>query len=147
MKTRTAKMLVLLGVLAVAYVWMVLWPDRAELQMVVVQRPPEPPSFVFSRETVLRDVQLVTDEPVSMDDPTGDTFERVIWHMVPRNNDSDDEAQGSRPRKHVTYGRRIRGMEPAEGFRGRGEPLKSKVTYRFIADTTDGVARAEFTAR
>lgn len=148
MNRRTVVLLVLLGTLAMAYGWFVLWPDGGNIRVVIVQRPSDPPRFAFNRELVVEEVRMVTEERVSPNDPSSDTYERLVWHMVPRaDDDGEDDDREARPQKMVTYGRGIRGLEPAEGFRRRGEPLKPGATYRLIAETSDGTAVAEFVAK
>lgn len=146
MNNRTIMLVVLLGALGVAYIWFVLWPSGPDLRMVIVQRPAQPVTFAFDRETIVEEVRIVTQEPVSAQNPGGDTYQRMIWHMVPR-PDGDGEGDDPRPRKHVTYGRGIRGLKPAEGFKVRGEPLESGTRYTFIADTADGTVQAVFEAK
>lgn len=144
MNRRAIVLLSFAGVLAVVYVWFFLLPDRGELKMAIVERPGRPLTFAFNRAQEFHELKLAKVEtPVG-----GEPYEQVIWHLV-RNededaNDNNNDRDDNRATKHVTYGRRVRGMRSVEGLRPRGEPLQQGVTYRFSAITNEGKVFKEF---
>lgn len=143
MTTRAIVLLSLFAILGIVYVWFFLIPDRADLQMAVVQRPPRPVTFVFNRAVMMEEVKVTLMEP----GPPGaedQTYERVVWHLVV----NPDEADRREERDSVTYGRGMRGMKRAEGMPRRPEALRPGVTYTFHARTTDGdTIRKDFSPR
>lgn len=157
MERRLIVLLSIMAVMAVAYVWFFLLPSNSPLQVMVVERPQRPLSFVFSREEVLDEVKVVVFEPVAAVEagqqpggaeaaaPAGETYERVVWHLVP---DADPaRAAERREEDGIMYGRRLRGLAPPEGL-GRGEELKRGLTYRLDLRTADGdTLSKEFTPK
>lgn len=133
MNKRTGVLVGILAVLATVWVWFFALPGGAELQTVVVQRPGRPVMFRFDRSLMFDDIRLIKIEP----GPPGqenETWDNVVWHLVA---DDDEERE---PVDLITYGRWMRGMDPAEGTNRRGERLERGYMYRLEAKTADGDA-------
>ena len=132
MNKRMGMLLGVLGVLALVWLWFFVLPNGGGLQARVMQRAGQPVRFLFSRDLSFEEIRVVVVEP----GPAGaedQTWERVIWHLVPDPN--HDEA---RPTDVVTYSRWVHSLVPAEGFGRRGERLEPGRQYRFVGRTVSG---------
>ncbi len=121
------------GVLALVYVWFVLLPNRGELEVMPVERPQRPLSFIFSQDVVIEGVKVVLYEPGPEGQPD-QGYERVVWQLEV----DPEKADERREEDSVMYGRRLRGLRAPEGANPQGETLRRGLRYRFELLTTRG---------
>ncbi|MEM1098070.1 MAG: hypothetical protein AAGH92_04710 [Planctomycetota bacterium] len=137
-ETLTSKPFIVLVVLAVIAAGLYLYRGCAGGPPLQVQVTGGVGDLMF-----LFDGRVGVEELIVTADPDGEADgPRVVWHLVPRDEDDFTPPLNMA----VTYGRRggLR-LRPAPDTPRMAEPLEPGVTYELFADTTAGDARKRFT--
>lgn len=135
MNTRMYVLGGVLGLLTLVYGWFVLLPSSGTTEVMPVERPTRPLSFILNRDVLIDGVKVVVYEPGPAGQPD-QAYERTVWQLEVDPDKSDER----REEDSVMYGRRLRGMRVPEGLNARPEPLQRGAKYRFELLTDSGEA-------
>ncbi|MEM7681865.1 MAG: hypothetical protein AAF288_07905 [Planctomycetota bacterium] len=142
MKNKLVALAVLAAVAVGVYAWVLLRPGPpVEVRVLATASSA---TFVFNGAVEVYQV-TVTATPISShasDNADAPAEPVVVWRLVqPEAEDGYEPASLT----SITYGsRRGTGLRPAPDIPPNGEPLQPDTAYTFEAQTSAGVARAEF---
>ena len=153
MQSKHVGLIIVLLLIGAGYLWMFNARRVPALQGMFVELPGAAATFSFNDSVVFTEIKVVkAAKPAAEGEVyTGEPEDELVWHLVEREPEPDKEPEAidKREVRALAYGRRVRGLRPAENSPRRGEPLVRGAEYIFYGTLADdyggGVLELPFT--